>query len=176
METPVLEVKGLTKAHQMESVVVHALRGVDLTLSSGELICLLGPSGSGKSTLLNIIGGLDTPTTGTVRHADQDLTHATEPELTSYRREHVQVERQQTLLRTSAGTPFKLRSAFGSGRRRAALERGHRYRRTGRPLSRPQRRVPCRSRDLGMAGLRSASGSCWQPHSGGRRMVCAHRR
>jgi putative ABC transport system ATP-binding protein len=50
---------------------------------------LLGPSGSGKSTLLNILGGLDVPTSGSVRWRDHDLSHASERELTRYRREHV---------------------------------------------------------------------------------------
>ncbi len=66
-----------------------ALRGVDLEIGSGELIVLLGPSGSGKSTLLNILGGLDTPTSGDVRFLDHALTGADEAELTRYRREHV---------------------------------------------------------------------------------------
>jgi len=68
---------------------VHALRGVDLEIGAGEFIVLLGPSGSGKSTLLNILGGLDTPTSGTIRFMDHDLTSADEEELTRYRREHV---------------------------------------------------------------------------------------
>ncbi|NIW25002.1 MAG: ATP-binding cassette domain-containing protein, partial [Gammaproteobacteria bacterium] len=55
----------------------------------GELVVLLGPSGSGKSTLLNILGGLDTPTAGSVRFDDHDLTEATQRELTQFRREHV---------------------------------------------------------------------------------------
>jgi putative ABC transport system ATP-binding protein len=73
----------------MGEVEVHALRGVDLDLWPGEMVVLLGPSGSGKSTLLNILGGLDGPTTGTVRYEDRDLTGATEAELTRYRRFHV---------------------------------------------------------------------------------------
>lgn len=68
---------------------VTALRLVDLELFKGELAVLLGPSGSGKSTLLNIIGGLDTPTTGEVIYADHDLTKATDRQLTEYRRDHV---------------------------------------------------------------------------------------
>jgi len=68
---------------------VRALCGVDLELYSGELVVLLGPSGSGKSTLLNILGGLDTPTSGTVIYRDHDLTRAGEAALTRYRREHV---------------------------------------------------------------------------------------
>ena len=73
----------------MGEAEVHALRGVDLEIGAGEFIVLLGPSGSGKSTLLNILGGLDTPTAGTIRFMDHDLTSADEAELTRYRREHV---------------------------------------------------------------------------------------
>jgi putative ABC transport system ATP-binding protein len=73
----------------MGEVNVHALRGVDLDLHSGELVVLLGPSGSGKSTLLNILGGLDVPTGGHVLYRGRDLVHATEAELTLYRRIHV---------------------------------------------------------------------------------------
>ena len=73
----------------MGDVEVRALRDVDIDLFPGELLVLLGASGSGKSTLLNILGGLDVPTTGTVRYRDQDLTAATEQERTRYRREHV---------------------------------------------------------------------------------------
>lgn len=85
----VFHVHGLTKVYQMGEVQVHALRGVDLDLYSGEFTVLLGASGSGKSTLLNILGGLDTPTEGHVLYADHDLTHATESQLTNYRRYHV---------------------------------------------------------------------------------------
>ena len=85
----VLEGRGLTKVYRMGEVDVHALRGVDVDLVEGELVCLVGASGSGKSTLLNILGGLDVPTAGTVRYRDHDLTSADESELTRYRREHV---------------------------------------------------------------------------------------
>ena len=82
-------VHGLTKVYQMGEVQVHALRGVDLDLYTGEFTVLLGASGSGKSTLLNILGGLDTPTNGHVIYGERDLTAATERELTEYRRYHV---------------------------------------------------------------------------------------
>jgi putative ABC transport system ATP-binding protein len=85
----VFRVRGLTKVYHMGEVDVHALRGVDLELFSGELMVLLGPSGSGKSTLLNILGGLDTASGGSVFYRDQDLTHADEHRLTEYRRYHV---------------------------------------------------------------------------------------
>ena len=86
---PVFVARGLTKVYRMGEVEVHALRGADLDLYAGEFVVLLGPSGSGKSTLLNILGGLDVPTTGTVRYRDHDLTAADEAALTRYRREHV---------------------------------------------------------------------------------------
>ncbi len=73
----------------MAEVKVEALRGVDLDLYMGELVVLLGPSGSGKSTLLNILGGLDTATDGKVTYHDQEITKATDKELTEYRRYHV---------------------------------------------------------------------------------------
>ncbi len=85
----VLEARALTKVYQMGEVGVHALRGVDLTLRERELMILLGVSGSGKSTLLNILGGLDVPTDGRVFYRDQELTDASEDELTLYRRNHV---------------------------------------------------------------------------------------
>jgi putative ABC transport system ATP-binding protein len=85
----VFHAEELTKTYQMGEVQVHALRGVDLDLYDGELVVLLGPSGSGKSTLLNILGGLDTATSGDVTYLDHDLVRATENELTEYRRYHV---------------------------------------------------------------------------------------
>src|SRR5512147_2309661 len=73
----------------MGETEVPALRGVDLEIRAGEFIVLLGPSGSGKSTLLNLLGGLDTPTSGSIRFKDHELTSADEAGLTRYRREHV---------------------------------------------------------------------------------------
>jgi putative ABC transport system ATP-binding protein len=82
----VFHAEALTKIYRMGEVEVFALRGVDLDLYRGEFVVLLGPSGSGKSTLLNILGGLDRPTSGTVRCQGLDLVQATERELTLFRR------------------------------------------------------------------------------------------
>ncbi len=87
---PLIHARDLTKIyHAGAAVEVRALAGVSLDLFSGELVVLLGASGSGKSTLLNILGGLDTPTSGTLSYRGQDLTHADEKTLTAYRRENV---------------------------------------------------------------------------------------
>ena len=93
--TRVLEAHDLTKVYRMGEVDVHALRGVSFGLDAGELVVLVGASGSGKSTLLNILGGLDTPSSGSVRYrdpdgrAEHDLTSAGDRALPTYRREHV---------------------------------------------------------------------------------------
>ena len=89
MTEPVFQARALTKTYRMGESEVHALRGVDLEIRAGEFIVLLGPSGSGKSTLLNILGGLDTPTSGSVVFSDHDLSSAGEAGLTRFRREHV---------------------------------------------------------------------------------------
>jgi putative ABC transport system ATP-binding protein len=87
--TQVFRLDSVTKTYRMGDVDVHALRGITFDIGAGEFLVLLGPSGSGKSTLLNIIGGLDTPTSGHVQYRDHDLTDADERALTDYRRNHV---------------------------------------------------------------------------------------
>lgn len=88
-ETVVLKAERISKSYRMGSVDVHALCDVDLELVRGDFVVILGPSGSGKSTLLNILGGLDTPTSGRVRFFDHDLAIADQQELTRFRREHI---------------------------------------------------------------------------------------
>lgn len=73
----------------MGEIDVWALRGVDISLTAGELVVLLGASGSGKSTLLNLLGGLDSPSAGSLIYDGQELANAEEKVLTKYRREHV---------------------------------------------------------------------------------------
>jgi putative ABC transport system ATP-binding protein len=85
----ILEARDLSKIYDMGSVQVHALRSVDFELRRAELLVLLGASGSGKSTLLNIVGGLDRPSSGTLRYREQDLSGADDEELTLYRRRYV---------------------------------------------------------------------------------------
>ncbi|SOE17624.1 putative ABC transport system ATP-binding protein [Hoeflea halophila] len=85
----IFEITGVTKIYQTGEVEVRALNGVELKLQRGEMAVLLGPSGSGKSTLLNIIGGLDRPTSGSVKFKGEELAAASDRELTLYRRNHV---------------------------------------------------------------------------------------
>lgn len=89
----VFQARDLSKVYGEGPSAVHALRGVDLDIRRSEFVVLLGASGSGKSTLLNILGGLDTATSGSARwhHEGQihELIGATDAELTRYRREHV---------------------------------------------------------------------------------------
>jgi putative ABC transport system ATP-binding protein len=85
----VFTAKALTKIYTSGEVRVLALQGVDLEISAGEMIVLLGPSGSGKSTLLNIMGGLDHATSGSLHFKNLELTGLDDYGLTAYRRRHV---------------------------------------------------------------------------------------
>ena len=86
---PSIQTKQLTKTYESGDTSVLALRGVDLSVEEGEFLVLLGPSGSGKSTFLNIIGGLDTPSSGSVTFRGNNLADFSESELTQYRRDSV---------------------------------------------------------------------------------------
>lgn len=85
----VFHTHGLTKIYRNDAIEVHALRGIDLDVFESEVLVLLGPSGSGKSTLLNILGGLDSPTSGEVLFRNRDLARMNDRALTLYRRDHV---------------------------------------------------------------------------------------
>src|SRR5512139_566969 len=86
---PLIRVEGVTRTYHVDRREVPALRGVDLTVTQGELVSLRGRSGSGKTTMLNCIGGLDRPTSGLVRVFGQDLTKLNDKELTHYHRVQV---------------------------------------------------------------------------------------
>jgi putative ABC transport system ATP-binding protein len=87
--SPVFRARGLTKIYRVGEVDVTALHSLDLDIFEGEFVVVLGPSGSGKSTLVNILGGIDSPSSGEAFWRDHNLVSADEKELTRYRREHV---------------------------------------------------------------------------------------
>jgi putative ABC transport system ATP-binding protein len=84
-----VEARGLTRRYGEGQTAVEALRGVDLTVRSGELVAVMGPSGSGKSTLMHILAGLDKPTTGSVAIDGTEITDLNDKKLTHLRREHI---------------------------------------------------------------------------------------
>jgi len=77
--------ESLYKLYRVGDTVIHAIRDVSLTVSSGEFVCLMGPSGSGKTTLLHLLGGLDRPTRGTLRIAGQETNNLTEGQFAALR-------------------------------------------------------------------------------------------
>ncbi len=84
MSTPVIEIKNLEKVY--EGVVpVHAVNGINLTITEGEFTALKGPSGCGNTTLLNLLGGLDQPTSGTIEIGGVDITTLSENKLIDFR-------------------------------------------------------------------------------------------
>jgi putative ABC transport system ATP-binding protein len=85
----VLQITDLTRVHGSGPSAVHALRGVSLTVTAGELVAVMGPSGSGKSTLLTCAGGLDSPTGGTVAVEGSALDTLSRPDLAALRRRAV---------------------------------------------------------------------------------------
>lgn len=82
----ILSAKNITKHYKMGDVTVEALKGVSFDLIKGEFIVILGASGSGKSTILNIIGGIDTATSGEILYNDEQIQKKNDKQLTLYRR------------------------------------------------------------------------------------------
>ena len=85
----ILEVSQLEKVYGTGKNEVYALKGISFTVSQGEFIAVVGTSGSGKSTLMNLIGGLDTPTNGSIRIRNHDIASLTRKELTIFRRRNI---------------------------------------------------------------------------------------
>ena len=86
---PAIEARGLKRDYQLGDSMVHALRGVSLSVRRGEILAIMGPSGSGKSTLMHLLGCLDTPSEGTIRIEDEDVSGLSETELALVRNSRV---------------------------------------------------------------------------------------
>ncbi len=84
-----IQLEQVAKTYMIGEVSVHALKPTDLTVDAGEFVVMLGPSGSGKTTLLNLIGGIDSPSTGSVCFRSADLSQMNEDQITEYRRASV---------------------------------------------------------------------------------------
>ena len=85
----IINVKNIKKSYNVGTQEVHALRGIDLSVEKGEFMAIMGPSGSGKTTLMNIIGCLDTPTSGTYELNGKSVSSLEDDELASIRNKEI---------------------------------------------------------------------------------------
>ena len=84
-----IEFKNILKEYQMGELTIKALNDTNFEIEKGELVCIVGPSGAGKTTTLNILGGMDTATSGTVFVDDKEITKLKGKDLIKYRREDI---------------------------------------------------------------------------------------
>ncbi|MEO8214035.1 MAG: ABC transporter ATP-binding protein [Myxococcales bacterium] len=128
---PLIEVQDVTRTYNLGDVVVHALRGVSLTIAQGEFVAVMGPSGSGKSTLMNIIGCLDRPTTGRYVLDDVDAGLLSRDERADLRRRKIGFVFQgfNLLARTPAIENVELPLSY------AGIKRAERVRRSAEALA-----------------------------------------
>lgn len=89
MSTPIIDIKGITRDFQLGSETVYVLKGIDLLINKGEYVALMGPSGSGKSTLMNILGCLDTPTSGSYILNGKQVSEMHDDELAEIRNKEI---------------------------------------------------------------------------------------
>jgi putative ABC transport system ATP-binding protein len=89
MDTRLIETQQLSKEYSLGDHVVHALRGVSVTIGAGEMVAVMGPSGSGKSTFMTILGCLDTPTTGRYLLEGRDVSGLDDDELSTIRNRRI---------------------------------------------------------------------------------------
>ena len=89
MSTPIIDIKAITRDFQLGNETVNVLKGIDLLINKGEYVALMGPSGSGKSTLMNILGCLDTPTSGSYILNGKQVSEMHDDELAEIRNKEI---------------------------------------------------------------------------------------
>lgn len=85
----IVEIRQMSKIYKVGEKEFKALDNIDLSIKQGEFVVILGPSGAGKSTLLNLIGGMDTPTKGSIKIAGKEISKYNEEQLSDYRAENI---------------------------------------------------------------------------------------
>ncbi|MCX7897212.1 MAG: ABC transporter ATP-binding protein [Rhodocyclaceae bacterium] len=128
---PLIECRALAKSYRLgeKGAEIHALRGVTIDIYAGEITAIMGPSGSGKSTFMNLIGCLDTPTSGTIRIEDKDVAQLSDDGLAALRNRAIGFVFQQfnLLPRATAldnvALPLIYRGLSAHARRAHALKR-----------------------------------------------------
>lgn len=89
MSKPIIDIKGITRDFPLGDEIIHVLKGIDLVINKGEYVALMGPSGSGKSTLMNILGCLDTPTSGSYILNGKQVSEMHDDELAEIRNKEI---------------------------------------------------------------------------------------
>ena len=125
-----VQIRGVTKTYRRGGEKIEVLHGIDLDIPRGDFVALMGPSGSGKTTLLNLIGGLDTPTAGTIAVDGQRIDRLSSGELSRWRAAHVGL--RLPVLQPAAG-------AVGAAERRAAAAAHRLWRPRSASGTRPSR-------------------------------------